>query len=127
LRTELPPEIEDHRDDRWCRDATRSVTSVADAERFIEQVGFASALTDSRRPGPSLYLAVCGRRDAVLPRNVQKDPETSLAWTLKDQIVRRGGFTTPRWGARNRCSSPHGCCRSSTRCGAFGRGRSESS
>jgi hypothetical protein len=90
LRTELPPEIEDHRDDRWCRDATRSVTSVADAERFIEQVGFASALTDSRRPGPSLYLAVCGRRDAVLPRNVQKDPETSLAWTLKDQIVRRG-------------------------------------
>ena len=33
---------------------------------------------------------MCGRRDAVLPRNVQKDPETSLAWTLKDQVVRRG-------------------------------------
>ena len=26
----------------------------------------------------------------MLPRNVQKDPETSLAWTLKDQLVRRG-------------------------------------
>ena len=63
---------------------------MLDAERFIEHVGFASALTDSRRPGPSLYVAVCGRRDAVLPRNVQKDPETSLAWTLKDQLVRRG-------------------------------------
>ena len=87
---ELPPHIEDHRDERWCRDATRSVTTVADAERFVEQVGFAAALTDSRRPGPSLYIAVCGRRDAVLPRNVQKDPETSLAWTLKDQMVRRG-------------------------------------
>src|SRR4029453_10046642 len=24
------------------------------------------------------------------PRHVQKDPETSLAWTLKDQLVRRG-------------------------------------
>ena len=66
------------------------MTTVVDAERFIEQVGFAAALTDSRRPGPSLYLAVCGRRDAVLPRNVQTDPETSLAWTLKDQLVRRG-------------------------------------
>ena len=90
MRQELPSDVEDYRDERWCRDATRSVTTVLDAERFIEQVGFAAALTDSRRPGPSLYVAVCGRRDAVLPRNVQKDPETSLAWTLKDQLVRRG-------------------------------------
>src|SRR5262245_57699889 len=87
---ELPAHIEEHRDYTWCRDSTRSVTTVSDAERFVEQVGFASALTDSRRPGPSLYVAVCGRRDAVLPRQVQKDPETSLAWTLKDQMVRRG-------------------------------------
>ena len=35
-------------------------------------------------------MAVCGRRDAVLPRNVQKDPEASLTWTLKDEIVGRG-------------------------------------
>ena len=90
MKRELPSEVEEYRDDRWCRDATRSVSSVVDAERFIERVGFAAALTDSRRPGPSLYVAVCGRRDAVLPRNVQKDPEVSLAWTLKDQLVRRG-------------------------------------
>src|SRR6187455_1963803 len=89
-KPQIPPEIEDHRDARWCREATRSVDSVADAERFIEQVGFAACLTDSRRPGPSLYVAVCGRRDAVLPRHVQKDPETSLTWTLKDQLIRRG-------------------------------------
>ena len=30
------------------------------------------------------------RREAVLPRNVQKDEETSLAWTLKDELMRRG-------------------------------------
>jgi hypothetical protein len=90
LKRELPADIEEYRDERWCRDATRCVATVLDAERFVEQVGFAAALTDSRRPGPSLYVAVCGRRDAVLPRNVQTDPETSLAWTLKDQIVRRG-------------------------------------
>jgi len=35
-------------------------------------------------------VAVCGRRDAVLPRHVQKDPESSLTWNLKDQLVRRG-------------------------------------
>jgi hypothetical protein len=90
VNTELSTDVEDYRDHGWCRDATRSVTTVLDAERFIERVGFAAALIDSRRPGPSLYVAVCGRRDAVLPRNVQKDPETSLAWTLKDQMVRRG-------------------------------------
>jgi hypothetical protein len=33
---------------------------------------------------------VCGRRDAVLPRHVQKDPETSLTWQIKDDLIRRG-------------------------------------
>ena len=60
------------------------------AERFIERVGFAACLTDSRRSGPSLYVAVCGRRDAVMPRNVQTDPEASQTWLLKDEIIRRG-------------------------------------
>ena len=89
-KPQLPPEIEEFRDQRWRREGTRQVETAFDAERFIEQVGFASCLTDSRRPGPSLYVAVCGRRDAVMPRNVQKDPEASLTWVLKDEIVRRG-------------------------------------
>src|SRR5262245_704207 len=89
-RPQIPPEIEEYRDERWCREATRQVETALDAERFIEQVGFAFCLTDSRRPGPSLYVAVCGRRDAVLPRNVQKDPEASLTWVLKDELVKRG-------------------------------------
>jgi len=86
----VPPEIEDYRDARWCREGTRQIETAFDAERFIEQAGFASCLTDSRRPGPSLYVAVCGRRDAVMPRNVQKDFEASLTWQLKDELVRRG-------------------------------------
>jgi len=89
-RPEIPEDIEDHRDARWCREATRQVETVHDAESFIEDVGFAACLTDSRRTGPSLYVAVCGRRDAVLPRNVQKDPETSLTWQLKDELIERG-------------------------------------
>jgi hypothetical protein len=86
----IPAEIEEFRDERWRRDATRQVETAFEAERFVEQVGFAACLTDSRRPGPSLYVAVCGRRDAVMPRHVQKDPEASLTWTLKDELVRRG-------------------------------------
>jgi hypothetical protein len=89
-RRSMPDEIEDYRDQRWRREESRRVDTALAAERFIDDVGFAACLTDSRRPGPSLYVAVCGRRDAVLPRNVQKDVETSLAWTLKDELVRRG-------------------------------------
>jgi hypothetical protein len=86
----LPDQIEDFRDERWRREGARAVPSAQAAERFIEEVGFAACLTDARRPGPSLYVAVCGRRDAVLPRNVQTDEETSLAWRLKDELVKRG-------------------------------------
>jgi hypothetical protein len=89
-RPEIPPEIEEYRDARWRREGVRQVDTAFEAERFVEQVGFAACLTDSRRPGPSLYVAVCGRRDAVMPRNVQKDEEASLTWHLKDEIVRRG-------------------------------------
>lgn len=86
----IPEEIEVHRDRMWRRDPENRVEDVYTAERFIEEVGFCEALTDSRRPGPSLYVAVCGRRDAHMPRNVQKDPESSLTWTIKDDVMRRG-------------------------------------
>jgi hypothetical protein len=88
----LPEEIEAHRDRLWRRDPEFRVEDVFDAERFIEDVGFCEALTDSRRPGPSLYVAVCGRRDAHMPRNVQKDPESRLAWSIKDDVMRRGRY-----------------------------------
>jgi hypothetical protein len=86
----IPSDIEDHRDATWWREPTKQVSTPLDAERFVERVGFAACLTDVRRSGPSLYLAVCGRRDAVMPRNPQKDPEASLTWQLKDAMVRRG-------------------------------------
>src|SRR5437870_1262076 len=89
-RPQIPEDIEEYRDHCWRRDVTRQVETALDAEQFIEQIGFAACLTDSRRPGPSLYVAVCGRRDAVMPRNVQKDPEASLTWVLKDEIIARG-------------------------------------
>lgn len=89
-RPQVSDLCEERRDVRWRREGTRQVETAIDAERFIEQVGFAACLTDSRRPGPSLYVAVCGRRDAVMPRNVQTDPESSLTWQIKDEVLRRG-------------------------------------
>ena len=47
----LPVDIEEYRDDRWRREGARQVETAYEAERFIEQVGFAFCLTDSRRPG----------------------------------------------------------------------------
>ena len=85
----ISAEAEEYRDLRWQREESRRVETAYDAERFVERVGFAACLTDSRRPGPSLYVAVCGRRDAVMPRQVQKDPEASQTWLLKDEVVRR--------------------------------------
>jgi hypothetical protein len=90
MRAQISAEAEDWRDERWQREGTRQVETPFDAERFIERVGFAACMTDARRPGPSLYVAVCGRRDAVMPRNVQKDPEASHTWHLKDDLIRRG-------------------------------------
>ena len=87
---QLPEEFEAHRDRMWRREPESRVETAIEAERLVETLGFCAALTDARRPGPSLYIAVCGRRDAYMPRNVQKDPEASLAWIIKDEVMRRG-------------------------------------
>lgn len=86
----LPEEVEAYRDRMWRREPELRIESALDAEQLVEAVGFCSALTDVRHPGPSIYIAVCGRRDAHMPRNVQKDPEASLAWIIKDEVMRRG-------------------------------------
>jgi len=87
---EIPEEIEKYRDKKWRREEILKVDSAAKAEEFVNDVGFCWALTDSRTPLPSVYIAVCGRRDVHAPKNVQKDQEMSLAWTLKDEVMQRG-------------------------------------
>lgn len=88
--TELPAEIELYRDEKWRREEIRKIETAAQVEALVEDLGFCLALTDSRTNLPSVYLAVCGRRDAHAPRNVQKDFEMGLAWELKDQVMQRG-------------------------------------
>ena len=90
MQKTLPEEIENYRDRLWRRSPELRVETLIDAEAFIEEVGFCGALTDARTNIASLYIAVCGRREAFMPRNVQKDPEASFAWITKDEVMRRG-------------------------------------
>ncbi|HRI02417.1 MAG TPA: crosslink repair DNA glycosylase YcaQ family protein [Pyrinomonadaceae bacterium] len=87
---ELPDEIEQYRDRKWRREDSLKIDSAEEAEAMIEELGFSLGLTDARKDLPSIYIAVCGRRDAHMPRNVQKDHEASRAWVLKDEIMARG-------------------------------------
>ena len=86
---ELPEEIEIYRDRRWRREDSLKVDSADAVESMVNDLGFCLGLTDSRKNLPSVYIAVCGRRDAHMPRNVQKDFEASRAWVLKDEVIAR--------------------------------------
>ena len=86
----LPDEIEEYRDRLWRREDGLKIDSAAEVEAMVEELGFCLGLTDARKMLPSVYTAVCGRRDAHMPRNVQKDPEASRAWVLKDEVIARG-------------------------------------
>ncbi len=88
----LPEEFERYRDRKWRREEILKIEKASEVEMLVEDLGFCNALTDSRTNLPSVYIAVCGRRDAHVPRNVQKDFESSLAWTLKDEVMRRGNI-----------------------------------
>ncbi len=87
---ELPEEIELYRDRKWRREESLKVDTAEQVEAMVEELGFCLGLTDARKEMPSVYIAVCGRRDAHMPRNVQKDPEASRAWVLKDEVMARG-------------------------------------
>ena len=88
--TTIPEEIEKYRDRKWRREETLKIDKAEQVEDMVEDLGFCLALTDSRTPLPSIYIAVCGRRDVHAPKNVQKDLETSAAWVLKDEAMKRG-------------------------------------
>ena len=83
-------EVENFRDRKWRREETLKIETALEVEAMVEDLGFCLGLTDSRTNLPSVYIAVCGRRDAYAPKNVQKDYEMSLAWTLKDEVMMRG-------------------------------------
>ena len=87
---DLPAEIEQYRDRKWRREESLKIDSAEEVETMVDDLGFCLGMTDARKDLPSVYIAVCGRRDAHMPRNVQNDYEASRAWVLKDETVARG-------------------------------------
>jgi hypothetical protein len=87
---QIPEEIEQYRDRKWRREESSKVDTSEQVEAMVEDLGFCLGLTDVRKMMPSVYIAVCGRRDVYMPRNVQKDYEASRAWVLKDEVMARG-------------------------------------
>ncbi len=90
LVRDLPEEIEQYRDRKWHREESLKVDTAEQVEAMVEDLGFCLGMTDIRKELPSVYIAVCGRRDAHMPPTVQKDYEASRAWVLKDEVVARG-------------------------------------
>lgn len=88
----LPEEIEQYRDRKWRREESLKVDTAEEVEAMVEELGFCLGLTDVRKRMPSVYIAVCGRRDAHMPRTVQKDHEASRAWVIKDEVIARGNL-----------------------------------
>ncbi len=87
---ELSEETELYRDRKWHREDSLKIDTAEEVEAMVEDLGFCLGLTDVRKALPSVYIAVCGRRDAHMPRTVQKDYEASRAWLLKDEVIARG-------------------------------------
>lgn len=86
---QIPEEVEAFRDRKWRREDSLKVDRAEEVEAMVNDLGFCLGLTDARKGLPSVYVAVCGRRDAHMPRNVQKDFEASRAWVLKDEVIAR--------------------------------------
>jgi hypothetical protein len=62
----LPEQIELHRDRMWRRDEDLRVESAVDAERFIEDVGFAQKRSGSGSGLFSVYLIQSRRQKSVV-------------------------------------------------------------
>ena len=89
-RVEVFPDAEEFRDTRWGREGTQQGRELV-RRRALRRARRLRRVHDRlAASGAVAYVAVCGRRDAVMPRNVQKDPEASHTWLLKDEVVRHG-------------------------------------
>ena len=64
----LPEQIEAHRDRLWRRDEDLRIENAVDAERFIEDVGFAKKRSGSGSGLFSVYLIQSRREKSVAPQ-----------------------------------------------------------
>ena len=80
-------EIEALRDETFRRTRAQQVRTIAQAEQFINAVGFCFAFKAVRSELPCLWHAAAGERRPAYPLHVQHDPTIGLVWEAKDQLA----------------------------------------
>ncbi|MBP1774107.1 MAG: hypothetical protein H6Q86_113 [candidate division NC10 bacterium] len=78
--------VEAWRDRSFRRLPALKVRGERSALQFVNAVGFCFTLSHFGLPVPSLYVAVCGRRNPRWPRRTHHDAEIGLTWNLKDSL-----------------------------------------
>lgn len=80
-------EVEALRDGTFRRTHAHQVRTIAQAEHFINAVGFCFAFKAVRSELPCLWHAAAGERQPAYPLHVQHDPYVGLVWEAKDQLA----------------------------------------
>ena len=78
--------VEAWRDRSFRRLPALKIRGERSALQFVNAVGFCFTLSHFGLPVPSLYVAVCGRRNPRWPRRTHHDAEIGLTWNLKDSL-----------------------------------------
>jgi len=78
--------VEAWRDRGFRRLPALKIRGERSALQFVNAVGFCFTLSHFGLPVPSLYVAVCGRRNPRWPRRTHHDAEIGLTWSLKDSL-----------------------------------------
>ncbi|MDZ7370187.1 MAG: hypothetical protein ONB12_03345 [candidate division KSB1 bacterium] len=80
-------DIERLRDVTFHRTTELQIRSVAQAEAFINKVGFCFAFQAAQPELPCLWHAAAGERNPAYPLHVQHDPYIGLVWEAKDRLA----------------------------------------
>lgn len=80
-------EIETLRDQTFQRTPKTRVTTMGQARKFINRMGFCFAFTAKNSELPCLWHAACGERKPVYPEHTHSDPHIGLVWQAKDDLV----------------------------------------
>lgn len=79
-------DIEILRNHTYRRTPARALQTVADVQRFIEEVGFCFAFKANNSELPCAWHAAAGERRPKYPHHSHHDPHISLIWRAKDEL-----------------------------------------
>lgn len=79
-------DIENLRDQTFCRTPALQLKELEDAERFVYDTGFCFAFKMQKSELPCMWHAAAGERFPVYPVHIQHDPYIGFVWEAKDAL-----------------------------------------